>query len=153
MLTNKAQRNPSRSNSRSRSRSRSRSPKSRDVRRNDDKSGEIEDKQRSNKTLAKNLNALANVPVANKFVWGKKLEEMQKKGINTNALEEEEREKQNKINDEIEKVRKRRLEREKEQKVYDRQRQSHQQEKEEDSYKRWLEKEEQFHTEQAKLRL
>lgn len=132
-------------NSDENSRSRSRSPSLRNK-----GSKLVDDKSRRDNYSKKYESSDTRNPEP-KFVWGKKLEEMKKKGIATdNVFQDDEREKEEKTSKEIEKLRKRIIEREREKKM---QNQEKQQVEEEESYQKWLEKEEQFHIEQAKMRL
>jgi len=138
-----------RSVSRSRSRSRSRTPpRRRDDERNSDKHNKLKVKSES----LKDFDRLGSGRDQEKFVWGKKIEEMQKKGISQSELEEIEKERGERLAREIEKIRKKKLERENDQKGPNKEKMNRQDLMEEEAYKRWLEHEEKFHIAQAKLR-
>lgn len=143
----------SKSNSRSRSRSRSHSSKLRSNDFNNGKKLEKGTNFQTNSILSRIKKPLNNSDSKEKFVWNKKDEQLKNREDGKKTLEEEERIKQERLAKEIENIRKRKLKTDKVKKTHDEEKVIKQQIQEEESYKKWLEKEEQFHMEQAKLRL
>jgi len=137
--------------SRSRSRSRSHTPTQR--RRATEKASDKNNRLTYKSSSLKDSDRFASENSKEKFVWGKKIEELQKKGMSQEDLENLEKEKQERLAREIEKVRRNKQAREKDQKITDRVKVNKEQEMDEEAYKLWLAKEEKFHIEQAKLRL
>ena len=86
------------------------------------------------------------------FVWGKKLEKQGLKDLSRKELEALNRKKKQDNLEELEKIKKRRLERERQKQQHEEDMQLMQRNKEVTQFEEWQRQEEKFHLEQAKLR-